>query len=198
MAHKNGPSEAQDKTVAPSDWLTPGRTFQKRAAIFAVLASLIWPVQAGLVAFALGGLLTGAHVSPALIALGFVSLRCGARLAWAQVRSAGGNRCAVCGGRCTRAYCRARSTSAHRIAPFGGAGSISALAGAKLDHLTPYITRYASARARVMVVPIVIFALSLVVVMGGRSGPSSYRTFDSGVHGADWDGRQRCQPAPDG
>ncbi len=108
MAHKNGPREAQDKEIAPSHWLSPGRTFQKQAAVLAVLASLIWPVQAGLVAFALGGLLTGAHVSPALMALGFIGLGAVRVVAWAQVRSAGGNRRAVCGARGTRAYCRAR------------------------------------------------------------------------------------------
>ncbi|HSF90784.1 MAG TPA: ABC transporter transmembrane domain-containing protein, partial [Paracoccaceae bacterium] len=45
--------------------------------------------------------------------------------------------------------------------PFGGAGSISALAGEKLDLLAPNISRYATARARVMVLPFVILALAL-------------------------------------
>jgi len=44
--------------------------------------------------------------------------------------------------------------------PFGGAGSITALAGEKLDLLGPFLTRYGLARARVMVLPLVILALA--------------------------------------
>lgn len=160
MAHKNGPSEAQDKKIAPSHWLTPGRTFQKQAAVLAVLASLIWPVQAGLVAFALGGLLTGAHVSPALIALGFVSLGA-VRVLLGLKSEALAETAALCVVDAARAHIVAQEAKRASDSAFGGAGSISALAGAKLDLLTPYITRYASARARVMVVPIVIFAFAL-------------------------------------
>lgn len=44
--------------------------------------------------------------------------------------------------------------------PFGGAGSIAALAGEKLDLLGPFLTRYGLARGRVMVLPLVILALA--------------------------------------
>lgn len=160
MAHKNGPIEAQDQEISPSHWLTPGRTFQRQAAILAVLASLIWPVQAGLVAFALGGLLTGANVSPALIALSFVSL--GAVRVFLGLKSETlAETAALRVVDAARAHIVAQETKRASDSAFGGAGSISALAGAKLDLLTPYITRYTSARARVMVVPIVIFALAL-------------------------------------
>ena len=40
------------------------------------------------------------------------------------------------------------------------AGRIAALAAEKLDALLPYITRYAPARGRVMVVPLAILALA--------------------------------------
>jgi ATP-binding cassette subfamily C protein CydD len=124
------------------------------------LASLIWPVQAGLVAFALGGLLTGADVSPALIALGFVSLGA-VRVLLGLKSEALAETAALCVVDAARAHIVAQEAKRASDSAFGGAGSISALAGAKLDLLTPYITRYASARARVMVVPIVIFAFSL-------------------------------------
>jgi ABC-type transport system involved in cytochrome bd biosynthesis fused ATPase/permease subunit len=42
----------------------------------------------------------------------------------------------------------------------GGAGSLAALAGEKLDLLAPYVSRYAPARARVMVLPLVILGLA--------------------------------------
>jgi ATP-binding cassette, subfamily C, bacterial CydD len=38
--------------------------------------------------------------------------------------------------------------------------AIAALAGEKLELLTPFLTRYAPARARVMVLPLVILALA--------------------------------------
>lgn len=44
--------------------------------------------------------------------------------------------------------------------PFGGAGAIAALAGEKLELLGPFLTRYGLARARVMVLPLVILALA--------------------------------------
>ena len=43
---------------------------------------------------------------------------------------------------------------------FGGAGAIAALAGEKLELLGPFLTRYGLARARVMVLPLVILALA--------------------------------------
>ena len=160
MAHKNGPDEAQDKRDAHGHWLAPGRIFQEKAAVFAVLASLIWPLQAGLVAFALGGLLTGANVSPAFVAVGFISLGA-VRVLLGLKSEALAETAALYVVDAARAHIVAQESRRASDSAFGGAGSISALAGEKLDLLPPYITRYASARARVMVVPIVNFALAL-------------------------------------
>ncbi|MDF1855909.1 thiol reductant ABC exporter subunit CydD [Pseudooceanicola sp.] len=160
MVHQPRSGEDNSNAISARDWLTPGRKCQQRAAVFAVLASLLWPAQAGLVAFALGGLLTGADVSPVWVACGFIAL--GAVRAVLGVRSESLAETAA-----QRVVHAARadivSHEARRASdsPFGGAGSISALASEKLDHLTAYITRYASARARVMVVPMVIFALAV-------------------------------------
>ncbi len=160
MAHQNGPEVAQDKEFAPSHWLRPGRAFQKQAAALAVLANLIWPLQAGLVAMALGGLLTGADVSPVQLVASFIGL--GAlRVLLGFKSEALAETAALRVVDAARAHIVAREAKRASDSEFGGAGSISALAGEKLDLLIPYITRYASARARVMIVPIVIFAIAL-------------------------------------
>lgn len=159
MADKDGSSEAKDGAIAPNAWLAPGRGFQKRAAVFAVLASLVWPLQAALVAVALGDLLTGADVSSVLVVSCFVLLGA-VRAAVGFKSEALAESAAECVIHSARANIVAQEAKRAADSPFGGAGSISALAGEKLDHLAPYITRYASARARVMVVPLVIFALA--------------------------------------
>ena len=55
-------------------WLRPGQKPRQRAAVLSVLGSLVWPAQAALVAVALGGLLTGAPVSPLWVASAYVGL----------------------------------------------------------------------------------------------------------------------------
>jgi ATP-binding cassette subfamily C protein CydD len=175
VAHKNGLTDAQDKTIGPRDWLSPGRSLQKKAAVFAVLANLVWPVQAGLVAFALGGLLTGAQVSPFLLAAGFFMLG-GLRVILGYKSEALAETAAQRVVHAARLQIVASEARRASDSAFGGAGSISALAAEKLDLLIPYITRYASARARVMILPFVIFALALwfswaVAVVLMISGP---------------------------
>lgn len=142
------------------DMLAQGLPARKRASALAVLANLIWPVQAALLAYALGGLVAGADIAAVWVSAGFIGLGVlRAAIAWRadalaesaalQVTSRIRSRIVVAEARC------AEDT------PFGGAGSVAALAGEKLDLLAPYLTRYAPARARVMVVPLVIFALAL-------------------------------------
>lgn len=171
------PSSIGSKAVSrkPTDWFTPVRSAQRRAAALAVLANLIWPVQAALVAAALGGLLGGASISPVWVGLSFVGLG-GLRAisgTWSEALS---EAAAIQVVRSARA--QIVDVEAHRAAdsPFGGAGSLSALAGEKLDLLVPFVTRYAPARARVLVVPVVIFILALwqswaVAVIFLISGP---------------------------
>ena len=149
------------KTVrALNKWTAPELGLRKQASVLSVFASLIWPVQAAIVAYALGGLLTGADVSAALAGGGFIAL--GALRALLGVLSEAK---ADAAAEEVIAQVRVRSveTEVRRASdsPFGGAGSVSALAGEKLDLLGPYVTRYAPAQARVMVLPIVIFALAL-------------------------------------
>jgi ATP-binding cassette subfamily C protein CydD len=151
---------AEHMQTSSTDWLAPGRAYESRAAVLAVLANLVWPAQAALVAYALGGLLTEQSISPALTAVGFLGL--GALRAVLGIIAE-----ALAETGAMRVEQQARShiveVEARRASDsgFGGAGSISALAGEKLDMLTPFLTRYAPARARVTVVPIAIFALAL-------------------------------------
>ena len=142
------------------DWLAPGRGQQARAAGLAVLANLIWPLQAAVIAHALGGLLTGAAVSPVQVGIGFILL--GAlRAILAAKAEAMVDAAAIRVVSDARAHIVAVEGSRAADSPFGGAGSIAALAGEKLNLLAPFLTRYAPARARVMVVPLVIMALVL-------------------------------------
>ncbi len=135
--------------------VAPEQGALRRAAVLSGLAALIWPVQAGLVAGALAGLLTDAaplwfHVA------GFALLGVLRALLnhWSEgVIFAAGLRVT----RQCRADIVAREAS-HSDGP--AAGGIAALAAEKLDALLPYVSRYAPARARVMVVPLVILALA--------------------------------------
>lgn len=146
--------------LSAADWHVQERPARKRASALAVLANLIWPLQAALLAHVLGGLVAGADISAVWMAAGFVGLGVlRAVIAWGAD--------ALAETAALRVTSRLRrqivASEARRgeDTPFGGAGSVAALAGEKLDLLAPYLTRYAPARARVMVVPVVIFLLAL-------------------------------------
>ncbi|WP_417259978.1 thiol reductant ABC exporter subunit CydD [Celeribacter sp.] len=141
-------------------WTAPEPRRRRRASALSVVASLIWPLQAAIVASALGGLLTGADVSAWMTGASFIAL--GALRALLSLLSEQQSDAAA-EAVLREARARIVEAEAHRAveSPFGGAGSISALASEKLDLLAPYVTRYAPAQARVMVLPIVIFALAL-------------------------------------
>jgi len=146
--------------AAPDDWLAPGRAGQARSARLSVLANLIWPAQAALIALALGGLLTGDEVSAWLLVGGFVALG-GVRAFLSFIADGIAGNAAMHVVRAARAHIVACEARRGDDSAFGGAGSIAALAGEKLDLLVPYLTRYAPARARVMVVPLVILGFAL-------------------------------------
>jgi len=143
----------------PQSLLAPGQRLWRRAAGLSVLAALLWPLMAAVVAWALGGLLTGAAPSPLLAALGFGGLGVLRALANALAE---GQAQAAADAILTQARANLLATEARRAedSRLGGAGSIAALAGEKLELLVPYITRYAPARARVSVLPLVILILA--------------------------------------
>jgi len=127
------------------------------ASMLTVASSLIWPFQAAIVAIAISGLLVPepGH-STVLSAAAFIGLGIARALltyyAEGLLFAAG-----------TKAVTGAREEIVRRemqTTDTGSAGSIAALASEKLDSILPYVTRYAPARARVMIVPLVILALS--------------------------------------
>ena len=127
------------------------------ASILAVASSLIWPVQAAIVAMAISGLLGPAPgPGPVMTAVAFVGFGVARALMAYHAE-------ALLFAAATKAVTAAREEIVRRemrATDSGGAGSIAALATEKLDAIIPYITRYAPARARVMIVPLVILALS--------------------------------------
>lgn len=144
-------------TVTPL--LVPGQRFQRRAAVLSVVAALMWLPMAAVVAWALGGLLAGASPSPVWAALGFAGFGTLRALLNAVAE---GQAQAAADTILTQARADLIATEARRAEDSrrAGAGSIAALAGEKLDLLVPYVTRYAPARARVSVLPLVILAVA--------------------------------------
>lgn len=153
----------------------PGQRLLKHASVLSVVAGVIWPAQAALVGLALGGLLSGKPVSAAVVGLGFILLGA-VRAGLGLIAETKTDRAAEMVIRMARAHIVRVEAQRANDSAFGGAGSISALAGDKLDLLAPYISRYAPARARVMVLPFIILGLALwnswaVAVIFLVSGP---------------------------
>lgn len=149
----NGTAEA-----ALAGLIRPAAGPLRRAAMLSVLAALLWPVQAALVALGLAGLLPGqVGPGPVVVVGGFLAL--GAlRAVLGHLAERG---LFLAGAQIVRQE-RARIVTREARASDGmGAGALAALAGDKLDLLLPFVTRYAPARARVMVLPLVILALVL-------------------------------------
>lgn len=151
---------SKDQANRLDQLLRPGRKLLVQAAVFSVLGSLIWPMQAAVVAFAIGGLLTGVDISAVLVGTGFIALGV-LRAVFGMVADARSDAAAEIVIHRARAEIVTTETRRAEDSPFGGAGSISALAGEKLDLLAPYVRRYLPAKMRVMVVPLVILLLAL-------------------------------------
>jgi len=140
----------------------PVRPSLRRAAALAAVANLLWLVQAGAVAVVIGGaLVPPAVLSPATGALIFLAtgaLRAGLGYVAGGIAFRASDR--VIADLRARLLAREASEGPATGAGTGGAGAVAALAGEKLDLLAPYLTRYAPARARVAVVPLVILAVA--------------------------------------
>jgi ATP-binding cassette, subfamily C, bacterial CydD len=142
--------------AALSALLKPEHATLRRASVLSALASALWPAQAAVVALGLGAGLTGAIADPLAIV--------GAYLALGVLRAGLVSRSEAllfaAGSRILRTA-RARMVLREAASTDGpGAGALASLAGEKLDLLLPYVTRYAPARARVMLMPVVILALA--------------------------------------
>ncbi|WP_461433786.1 thiol reductant ABC exporter subunit CydD [Hoeflea alexandrii] len=127
------------------------------ASMLSAASSLIWPLQAGVVAMAIAGLL-GQMAEPEPLAAASVFVLLGLVRA---VLNHQAERLLFAAG--VNIVSRAREEIVRRemrTTDSGGAASTAVLASEKLDHMIPYVTRYAPAQARVMTVPLVILALS--------------------------------------
>ena len=154
MARHNTQSTGADSR-ALADLIRPVRRQLRVAAGWSVLSALIWPIQAGFVAHGLAGLLSGAPGLWPTVA-GFVTF--GLLRALISYRAE-----ALAFAAATRVVLAARARIVGREARATdgmAAGGLAALACEKLDLILPYVTRYAPARARVAVLPVVIVALA--------------------------------------
>lgn len=141
--------------------MNPGSADIRRAAGISALAGLVWPLQAALVAAALGGLVAGTGgPSPLAAALGFAALGL-LRAALGHLADRAASRAAEQVVTTARQAIIAREAARASDSALGGAGAIAALAGEKIDLLAPYVLRYAPAQARVAIVPLIILALAL-------------------------------------
>lgn len=142
--------------------IAPGQRKVRLAGRIGALCSLLWLAQAALVALVIQGLLLPAQMVVPLWAavLGFVAL--GALrafgMSWAGRLAFDGAQACL---HAERANLIQRETHRTQDDPARKpAAATATLAAEKLAHLTPYLTRYAPARTRVMVVPLVILALA--------------------------------------
>jgi ATP-binding cassette, subfamily C, bacterial CydD len=140
----------------------PVRRSLQLAAALAVAANLLWLVQAGAVALAIGGVLVPpALLTPAEAALIFLAtgaLRAVLGYIGGGIAFRASDR--VIAGLRARLLARETREGPATAGDTGGAGAVAALAGEKLELLAPYLTRYTPARARVAVVPLVILAVA--------------------------------------
>lgn len=135
--------------------LAPVQGALRGAAVLSAAAAVIWPLQAALVAGALAGLLTKAAPLWSHVA-GFAAL--GLLRAVLNHRAEG---MTFTAGLHVTSQCRAALVAREAQRSDGmTAGAIAALAAEKLDALLPYVSRYAPARGRVMVVPLLILGLA--------------------------------------
>lgn len=187
------PSDVSAGTAAI---MAPGRRHQRRAAVLSVLAGLIWPLQAAVVAWAIGAVLSGASPSPLAAILGFGGLGL-LRVALTTFAEAQAHNAAD--AILARARTEIVANEARRAtdSAFGGAGSLAALAGEKLDLLAPYVSRYAPARAGDGAAA-GHSGVGVLAVLGGRGCLADFWPFDSGFYGVGRHGRERGQCAPDG
>jgi ATP-binding cassette subfamily C protein CydD len=147
----------------------------RAASRISVLDSVLWLPQAGAIAILFGGLVSGqVLLSPVLSGALFALIA--ALRAWlgnaAEKRLFEAAQASLDKKR--RQILQAEGQRNGTTA-FGGAGAVAALATEKLNALTPYVTRYVPAMARVKVVPIIIlgiafyfsWAVGLVLLIAG-------------------------------
>ncbi|WP_136439648.1 ABC transporter ATP-binding protein/permease [Pacificoceanicola onchidii] len=137
------------------------KTGERTGALLAVLAGLIWPLQAALLAWVMAELLKAPATAPVLIApMGFAALavvralidvssqRILAEAADVRIMA-------------LRSEIVARESTLSQDSRFGNAGALAAMAAEKLEAVRPWLLRYKPARTKAAVLPLVIFFLAL-------------------------------------
>jgi len=132
-----------------------------RGSFLSLAATLVWPLQAAVIAFVIGGLLSGPKSGAvgiaALAFLGLAALRTGLETAAQRdLASAAEARIAD-----LREAILERETRAAAASGIGGPGALAALSCEKLETLRPYLLRYRPARLKSAVVPMLILAIAL-------------------------------------
>ncbi|PIE16146.1 MAG: thiol reductant ABC exporter subunit CydD [Rhodobacterales bacterium] len=149
------------KRNMPSDTPSIRVRSDRLGAGLSLVASLIWPVQAALIAATLAGLLSsGGAVSPLLAMMGYFCLA--VLRGWVEVlaqrRLSDQAEAELTRWRSRIVQAEARAA---RPSSAGDAGALAAMAAEKLEALRPYMLHYRPARLRTLVMPLVILALSL-------------------------------------
>ncbi|MEZ5755564.1 MAG: ATP-binding cassette domain-containing protein [Paracoccaceae bacterium] len=154
---------AAERTAAKATgaWalLDPASRGSRRAAMLSVLAGLVWPLQAAVVAWAIGALLEGQSPSSLGVALAFAGLGV-IRAVLGMMAEGAAQAAAEAVVAQARAGMVAEEAQRMEDSALGGAGALSALAGEKLDLLAPHLVRFAPARARAMMLPPVLLMLA--------------------------------------
>lgn len=132
----------------------------RRGEVLSVVAALIWLAQAGVLAWALGGLLGQVNAISAIWAalayLALTAVRAGLNsLSLGALSRAADMRIAALRSEIVTVESQAMQVSAH-----GGAGALAALVAEKAEMLRPFLMRYRPARMRAAVVPLVILAIT--------------------------------------
>ena len=146
-------------TPPPSD--DPSSRYERRGSLLSVLAGLVWPLQAAVIAYVVGRLLEDPASVDALAAgLAYVAL---AGIKSALEAMADRNLAHAAFLRISGLRAELIHTEAHagRYSASHGPGALAVLAGEKLEALRPCILRFRPARFRSTIIPALILVLSL-------------------------------------
>ncbi|MGH1356678.1 MAG: thiol reductant ABC exporter subunit CydD [Thalassovita sp.] len=138
---------------------TPADRLGRFGSILSVAASLVWVLQAWIVASVFSSLLLGSEIAVWTLALAVFILgvfRAALNRGAQKLLSAA----AESKIQTLRHNIIATEATTRDPSQIGGAGAIGALTTEKLDALRPYLLRYMPARMRVMTVPLVILAIT--------------------------------------
>lgn len=138
----------------------PSRT-ERTGIALSVLAAMVWPVQAAVVAWLLAALLTGPAQAPVLLApVAFLALAVLRKTLDAAAQRHLSNAADARIAALRREIIDVEQAAADP-SHIGGAGALAALATDKLETLRPYFLRYAPSKAKATILPLILLGLTL-------------------------------------